>query len=513
MGNAPLAGSRNGDRVSRTLPVTPKAMANTALFFQVLAKRQIDAVLKKGGPTLNQPPLKRIFTVRDVAFFTVVAVFNLRNLATAAKMGPGVIGLWLCAIVAFFVPLGLAVGELGTRDPGEGGFYRWTRTAFGDTHGFLAGWFYWVSNITYLPTLLSVIAISAAYAIGHPELENDPWYAGIVALALLGLAAWSNVRGLRSDRWVTNSGAIAAWVAVALLVAAGWIAAAHHSSATTWTWDEARAHLGDVRTFGYFGTLAFALGGLELVAVMGGEITDPKRTLPRAILLAGVAIGVLYLAGTVAVLLAVPPEKTSPIVGPLDALKAVGERAGWGFLPVVGAVLIVIAAAATLSAYLGGVARLPFAAGLDRFLPPTLGRIHPRHGTPHVAIYVQAGIAAVFILAAQVGGTVREAYLVLLDLTMILTFLPYLYIFLSVPRLRPAGPEPGVARLPGGRAGVWYVTLAGAATTVLSMAAAVIPPRDVENIFLFEAKIWGGLVLFGATGYGLFRWFKSRAPK
>jgi glutamate:GABA antiporter len=89
--------------------------------------------------------LQRVLTVRDVVFFLVVAVFGLRNLATAAKMGPGVVALWLLAIVAFFIPLGLAVGELGTRDPGEGGFYRWTRAAYGDLHGFLAGWFYWVS--------------------------------------------------------------------------------------------------------------------------------------------------------------------------------------------------------------------------------------------------------------------------------------------------------------------------------------------------------------------------------
>jgi amino acid transporter len=454
--------------------------------------------------------LQRVLTARDVVFFTVVAVFGLRNLATAAKMGPGVVGLWLLAIAAFFVPLGLAVGELGTRDPGEGGFYRWTRAAFGDAHGFLAGWFYWVSNVTYLPTLLSVIAVSAAYALGRPDLEGDPWYAGSVALGLLWLVAWANVRGLESGRWLTNAGGASAWVAGGLVIAAGGVAVARYGSATSWDGASAAAGLEDWRTLGYFGTLAFALGGFELVAVLGGEIREPRRTLPRAILVAGLAVGGLYLAGTVAVLAAVAAEQASPITGVLDALRAVGDRAGWAFLPAAGAVLVVITAVATLFAYLGGVARLPFAAGLDQFLPPALGRTHPRHGTPHVAIYVQAGVTTAFILAAQVGGTVREAYLILLDLTIILSFLPYLYIFLCVPRLRLSGPEPGVARLPGGRVGVWYVTLAGAITTVLSMAAAVIPTPDIENTLLFEVKIWGGLALFGVAGYGLFRWFAPR---
>jgi glutamate:GABA antiporter len=99
---------------------------------------------------------------------------------------------------------------------------------------------------------------------------------------------------------------------------------------------------------------------------------------------------------------------------------------------------------------------------------------------------------------------VREAYLVVLDMTIILNFLPYLYIFLALPRLRPAGDEPGVARIPGGRAGVWCVALAGCATTVLTMVMSVIPTPDVENVFLFEAKLWGGLVLFAAGGYVLY---------
>ena len=240
------------------------------------------AVRRKAGRTLIQSQLQRVLTVRDVVFFTVVAVFGLRNLATAAKMGPGVVGLWLLAIAMFFVPLGLAVGELGTRDSGEGGFYRWTRAAFGDTHGFLAGWFYWVSNVTYLPTLLSVIAVSAAYAIRRPELENHQWYAGSFAIGLLWLAAWASVCSLKLGRWVTNFGGVAVWVVGGLVIAAGIVAAVRYGSATSWDLAAAGAGLEDWRTLGYFGTLAFALGGLELIAVMGGEVREPQRTLPRA---------------------------------------------------------------------------------------------------------------------------------------------------------------------------------------------------------------------------------------
>ena len=69
-----------------------------------------------------------------------------------------------------------------------------------------------------------------------------------------------------------------------------------------------------------------------------------------------------------------------------------------------------------------------------------------------------------------------------------------------------------MSRLPGGRFGVWYVTVAGSVTTILSMVAAVIPTPDIENTLLFEVKIWGGLAFFAGTGYGLFRWFAPKGP-
>src|SRR5579872_7224062 len=103
---------------------------------------------------MSGPQLRRVLSVTDVVFFNIVVIFSVRGMTTAAKMGPVSILLWVLAVVAFFIPLALTVTELGTRDSGVGGLYRWTRDSVGDAHGFLAAWFYWVSNLTYLPSLL-----------------------------------------------------------------------------------------------------------------------------------------------------------------------------------------------------------------------------------------------------------------------------------------------------------------------------------------------------------------------
>ena len=453
--------------------------------------------------------LRRVLGFWDLVLLNVTVVFSLRGIAAAAKMGPPGILLWVAAALCFFVPLGWTIAELATRDPGEGGFYRWVKRAFGERHGFLAAWFYWLSNLTYLPSLLVFLVGNVVYLGGSEELGENQKFVLALSLAVLWGLTLLNVRGLELGRWLTNVGALASWAAALLLVAAGTVALVRDGSATSWSL-ASLTELADRRTLGYFATLSFSFAGLELAPLMGGEIRSPQRAIPRAILVASLAIAALYVAGTFAVLVAAPPAEISLIAGVTEAVKTVSERAGWPALPRIVAALVALATLAGFSAWLGGVARLPFAVGLDRFLPAALAELHPRYGTPYRSILIQAALTSLFLIASQAGATVREAYLVLVDASIILSFLPFLYLFLALPRLRPEGPEPGVVRVPFGSAGLWATALLGFVTTLLTLASAVIPAPEAEDVWLFEAKLWGGLIVFGAAGVWVFERFRRR---
>ncbi|MBI4541796.1 MAG: amino acid permease [Gemmatimonadetes bacterium] len=461
------------------------------------------------------PQLRRVLSLTDVVLFNVAAVFSLRAMATAAKMGPLSIVLWLLAVGTFFVPLSFALAELSSRDPGQGGLYRWTRNAFGAIHGFLCAWFYWVSNLVYFPSLLFYLAANVVFVVAKPGLGQEPGFVIALSLGVLWIAALLNVRGLSVGRWLANGGAAASWLAALLLIAAGLIAFLRFGSATPWSVGAVASALGEPRTVAYFATLTFALVGCELAPIMGEEIQDPKRVLARALLLSSVLIAGLYLLGTLAILVAAPPDAVSPQAGALDAVAAVSARAGWPLLPRLVGLLVALGAVGGATVWLAGAARLPFAAGLDRFLPQSLARLHPRYGTPHVAILVQAALCTVFIVLASVGSTVREAYLLVLDMTIFLTAVPFLYIFASLPRLRQEAGALGAAdviRVPGGRAGMWAVVLLGLGATGLTLVTSTIPPSDVANPMLFEAKLWGGLAFFSLTGLLLFWRFSRGAP-
>lgn len=458
------------------------------------------------------PQLKRVLTLADVVLFNIIVIFSLRGMATGAKMGPASVLLWLLAVVAFFVPLGLAVAELATRDPGEGGLYRWTRDAFGDAHGFICGWLYWVTNLTYLPTLLFFFAANVVFMAARPALGEDPWFVVPLALGILWFTTWLNVRGLSLGKRVTNAGATASWLAAVLLIAAGAAAGLKFGSATTWSWSAVGTSLREVRTVAYFGTLSFALVGLELAPIMGEEIVEPRRVLPRAVLVSSVVIAALYIMGTTAILLSVPAGEVSPISGALGAVQAVASRVGWRWLPVIVAALVSFSVMGGVAAWLGGSARLPYAAGLDHFLPASFAELHPRHGTPHLSIIIQSALTSVLIVLSQAGSSVREAYLVLLDMTIVMNFVPFLYIFLALPLLRRGEESATVALIPGGKVGLWATVALGVGATLLTMITAVIPQSDVGNPLVFEIKLWGGLAFFSGVGYLVF-WRFSRAAK
>src|SRR5690242_21293961 len=87
----------------------------------------------------------------DVLLFNIATVLGPRWIAAAAHNGTSSISLWVLAAVFFFVPSALVINELSSRFPNEGGLYVWSKEAFGDFHGFVAGWCYWIYTVFYFP--------------------------------------------------------------------------------------------------------------------------------------------------------------------------------------------------------------------------------------------------------------------------------------------------------------------------------------------------------------------------
>lgn len=457
--------------------------------------------------------LKRVLGLWDLVLLNLVAITGLRWwLTSASGYGYGALPLWVLALVIFFIPSGLAVIDLTTRYPEEGGIYAWTKRAFGDGHGFISGWCLWTNNLFYFPTLLIFIAGNIVFTLGPDlaHLESTPWFMAGASLILFWFVILANFRGLSVSRWVHNAGAVGTWIPATLLILLGAYALFRDGSATPLSPD-AFIPIITFGTMGFFSEICFAFAGLEVGSMMSEEIIEPRRNVPRAIFISGGIITAIYLLGTAALLVALPQGDISLLSGVAYAIAAVQEKTGLGFLAGASALLIALGGIGGVSVWLAGCSRIPFVAGIDRYLPESFGRVHPRYNSPHVAILVTGFVSTAIILLSFAGAQVKEAYIFLVQITILVYFIPYTYLFASLIKLGRAGPPPeGAIPIPGGRAGSTIVGGVGLLTTLAAMGFSLIPPVDTNPLW-FEVKMVGGCALVILTGWALYA-FGRRAP-
>ena len=446
--------------------------------------------------------LKRALGVADLTWLCVVAVANLNVLPAIAASGPLTMWLWLLAFAFFFLPQGISVIELSYRFPAEGGLYVWTKEMYGELHGFLCGWCYWTANMFFIPTLLFYLVGLVTYTAGASlgRLSESALFFGSLTIGLLWLTALANIRGLGVGKWVNNVGGVGTLAAaVALIILGAWSVGRFGTALPAGSF---RLSNLDLSVCSSFGLICFALVGLELGAVMGGEIRNPRRSVPRSVLYGGILSGVQYLGATLAVLLAVPQKDLKVVQGVLQAVDQMAAKLslGWLLLPI--AVLIVVSVIGATSAWLSGSARILFVSGLDRYLPKVLGKVHPKHGTPHIALVGIAVLSSCLILMSFVGKTtVREAYVTLLDLAVVLQMISYLYLYASLARIA-FGKSPGAGFYSKVR--IRFAALSGLITAGTGMIVAFVPSHSVDSVWRFEIKMILTCVLFLAFAAGLF---------
>ena len=441
-----------------------------------------------GGPAA--PALRRELRLRDLVFFDICAIISLRWIAAAAHAGPGSLILWLIAAIFFFLPSAVVIASLSRQFPEEGGIYVWTKKTFGDRHAFLCGWLYFISTVLYLPSLLLAGLSMTAYAFGslgqrfaeHRELAIP------VTLFVLWAAFTANFFGMKVAKWISWLGGSSTFIIGAVLVALA-VAATSHSGVAT------RFKLlpqANFDTINFWSQIAFAFIGLELAPIVSAEIRNPRRDLPRAAAISGAVSAVFYIGITAALLVLLKPDEISPMTGLAQAGSSGALKLGVPLISVLLAMFIGLALAGQLDTWIAGNTRLPYAIGLDRHLPPAFGRVHPRWGTPYVSLFVQALAATLFLLMAQLGETVRAAYQIMVDMMVIVTFIPFVYIFAA-----------------GLRFANRIAAVSGLAVTLIAMVLAAIPPQEASSAAVFELKVLGGCAFFAVLGWVLFRRYET----
>ena len=341
--------------------------------------------------SLTTPP--KSSTLRKAGLFYLVFVmfsyttggpFGLEDMVTTS--GPGMTLLYLLILPFFWcIPVSLVSAELTTAMPVEGGFYRWTRAAFGDFWGFLAGWWNWSASFL----------LGGAYAVLFTDYlvyyfpKMTWWEHYLVSVALIVVLTWVNVRGIQMVGQVATALEIFIFVPVMTMIVIA-LAHWHHNPFTPWV-------VPHQATFKIFG-VGLALGlwlysGYEQLSTVAEEVENPQRAYPRALALVVPLSMAAYFLPTLAGLASAGHWEQWHTGFFSDAASMIGGTFhGHAWLGTWMTLAAMVGNVALLNSTILTTTRMPFAMAEDGYLPDALTRKHARYGTPWLAIVASAVI-------------------------------------------------------------------------------------------------------------------------
>jgi amino acid transporter len=358
--------------------------------------------------------------------------------------------LVLITPIVWSVPAALMTAELSSAIPAEGGYYVWVRRAMGPFWGFLCGWWSWVFtwvDVAIYPVLFATYVQKLLVLLGYgTPFADRPWIAWAIGMTMIVPLVWLNVRG---TKLVGDSSMLFFAIIVApfiVLILLGLPRLMSHPGSAIHPFLAPGKTRGEAFSSGLFVVMWNYLGW-DMLTTVNGEVQEPKRNYPRALALAVPVVTAIYVLPILIGVVFVPDVSKWHEGAWTDVARSIG---GVGLAIAVTSVGLVSAAGLFSSTLLAG-SRIPFVIAEDNVLPARLTKLHPKFGTPWIAILISACFYSLFSFAkfkdlAEVDVIVYSAGLVLE------------FVALALLRFR----EPGLERpyrIPGGWLGIFIVCL------------------------------------------------------
>jgi APA family basic amino acid/polyamine antiporter len=344
-------------------------------------------------------------------------IFGLPSKVFSLIGSYSLIAFVVCAVVVTLIILCFA--EVGSRFDETGGPYLYAREAFGPTVAFEVGWLIWLARLTAFAANCNLLVNYLGYFL--PSATSAYWRVAVITIVVVVLTI-INLVGIRQAALVSNVFTVGKLIPIIIFIAVGLFFLNPHAFA-----------LGTRPTTGAFSQsvllLIYAFTGFEMAAIPAGEVRNPKRHLPHALLIAIAVVAFLYILIQI-VCVGTLPELAQSQKPLADAATRFMGTAG-GAIISAGAIISITG---NLNILVLSGSRVPFAMAEQQQLPSFIARVHPRFSTPHVAILITAALMLVL--------TLKSSFYAALTISAIARLLTYGATCLSLPLLRRRSDTP-----------------------------------------------------------------------
>lgn len=414
------------------------------------------------------------FRLFDAVLAAVCVVLVVESSAPAAAIGNAQFFWWFFLLIAFFLPYGLISAELGTTYEGEGGICDWVTRAFGRRWGSRVSFYYYINFSLWLGSLAVLFTDIISGLTGR---EFPVFGSLLLQLAFIWLVVVISNYKISESKWILNIAAILKAFLMLAIGGLGIYVAITRGTANEYT---PASFLPSFSSGGlsFVSVILFNFLGFEVVTTFASEMSDPKREIPRAIILGGAIIAFFYLLAAFGIGVAVPTEELSASSGILDSFRLLlGENLSFFLVPV--GIIFLYTLVANLLSWSLGVNNVACYAAKEGLLPCVLGKTDKRD-MPVGANITNGVIASAVVLIAPLIPS-KDVFWSFFALNMVTLLLSYVMLFPAFLKLREIDPQTHRPfRVSGGRIRLWLMTFVPMLLVILAIVFAIVPFSRAE---------------------------------
>lgn len=440
---------------------------------------------------------------KHLSFLTVIStvicvVFVCEAAAPAAAIGNQQFFWWIFLILTFLLPYGMVVAELGTTYDGEGGIYDWVRDGLGDKWGARISYYYWVNYplwITSLAVLFPpILNLAFGWEFSLPvQILIELGFVWIVYLIGRSKAA--------DSEWVLNGGALIKVVVAVLVGALGIWYASQNGFASDMSAATFLPELTNTNALSYLSIIIFNFMGFEVICTMTGDMADPAKDIPKAIIAGGLAIAVIYLFAGFGIGAAIPADEIDASYGMIVAVQTMVSGTALAPLFQIICVAFLITLFANMAAWSFGVNSVARYAAEHGNMPKVFASMISDDDMPNGANLVNA-IVASLTLSLQlvpIDAISNGLFWMLFGTSVVFLLLTYIPMFPAFLNLRKNDPNRERVFTFPFKGAMMKVALAVPAIELVLAIVATLVPLSADEI---ESKVPMLIIFFVLLAIG-----------
>ncbi|MFB6467206.1 APC family permease [Cytobacillus sp. Hz8] len=429
----------------------------------------------------------------DSVLLAVTVVLVAESVAPAAAIGPSQFFWWALLLVAFFLPYGLVSAELGTTYEDEGGIYDWVKRAFGPKNGGRVAWFYWINFPLWMGSLAVLFPTIITQFSGK---EFGTVISTIISLLFIWVVSFVSFFRISESKWILN---LAAFFKVFILLSLGGIGiyfAITQGVANSYTAKNMLPSL-DINSLSFLSVIIFNFLGFEVVASMSGEMHNPQKDIPKALVIGGLLIAIFYILAAFGIGVAIPYDELTTDTGLIESFTILlGSGGGW-FVTIVG-LMFLFTLGANLISWSYGINYVSLYASEDHALPKIFKWKSEKTDMPIGAPLLNGILASILVLLAPIMSNLGldDIFWSFFALNLVTLLASYIFMFPAFLKLRKIdGDRERPFKVKANGAMLKVITYVPFVLLIISVLFTIVPLNLSKDELIFKLPLLVGTLL------------------